>query len=73
LGTPAVICLLDRWSDVGRAWKVATAAALTLMGLTIFDIMGRALYGRFMAWSIVSVAALGAAAALCHLRWKRLA
>jgi hypothetical protein len=73
LGTPAVICLLDRWFDVGRTWKIATAAALVLMGLTIFDIMGRALYGRFMALSIVSVAALGVAAALCHLRWKGLA
>ena len=29
------------------------------MGLTIFDVMGRELYGRFMALSIVSVAALG--------------
>ncbi len=23
LGTPAVVCLLDRWSDVSREWKVA--------------------------------------------------
>ena len=72
LGTPAAICLLDRWSDVSRPWKVATVASLALMGLTIFDVLGRTLYGRFMALSIVSVAALGAAVALCHLRWKAL-
>jgi hypothetical protein len=42
------------------------------MGLTVFDLMGRALYGRFMALSLVSVAAMGAAVALTHLRWKSL-
>jgi hypothetical protein len=72
LGTPAVVCLLDRWSDVSREWRVATAVSLVLMGLTIFDLMGRALYAEFMALSIVSVAALGAAVALTHLRWKAL-
>jgi hypothetical protein len=72
LGTPAVICLLDRWSEVSREWKVATAVSLVLMGLTIYDVMGRTLYARFMAMSIVSVAALGAAVALTHLRWKAL-
>jgi hypothetical protein len=73
LGTPAVICLVDRWSDVSRAWKVATALSLALVGLTIFDVMGRALYAQFMALSIVSVAALAVAVALAHLRWRGLA
>ena len=72
LGTPAVVCLLDRWSEVSVEWKVVTALSLVLMGLTIFDVMGRALYAQFMALSIVSVAALGAAIALTHLRWKAL-
>jgi Glycosyltransferase family 87 len=72
LGTPAVVCLLDRWSDVNRQWRIATALSLGFMGLTLFDLMGRALYGRFMALSIVSVAAMGAAVALTHLRWRLL-
>lgn len=70
LGTPAVVMLLDRWSDVARAWRVVTALALSMMGLTIYDVMGRRLYGEFMALSLVSVAALLAALALVHLRWK---
>jgi hypothetical protein len=70
LGTPAVICLLDRWHEVGVEWRVATGVSLALMGLTVFDIMGRALYAEFMALSIVSVAAIGAAVALTHLRWR---
>ena len=72
LGTPAVIFLVDRWSDVGTEWRVATAASLGLMGLTIFDLMGRALYSRFMALSIVSVAAVGVAIALTNLRLRSL-
>lgn len=73
LSTPAVICLVDRWSELSRPWRGVTGTSLTLMGLTMFDIMGRALYGRFMALSLVSVAAVGAAIALAHLRWKKLA
>jgi hypothetical protein len=72
LGTPAVVFLLDRWSDVSTPWKVVTGFSLALMGFTIFDVMGRRLYGEFMALSLVTVAALGCAVALLHLRWKTL-
>jgi hypothetical protein len=40
------------------------------MCFTIFDLMGRVLYSRLMAMSIVSIAALGLSVALSHLRWK---
>ncbi len=73
LATPAVVCLMDRWPEVSSGWRVYTGAALALMGLTIFDLMGRDLYARFMARSIVSVAAIAAVSALAHLRWKALA
>lgn len=73
LATPAVVCLLDRWEDVSRPWRMLTITALSAMGLTFFDLMGRALYGRFMALSLVSVSALGLAAALAHLRRNQLA
>jgi Glycosyltransferase family 87 len=73
LATPAVVCLLDRWSEAPRGWRILTGASLALMGLTVFDLMGRALYGRFMAMSIVTVAAIGAAAALGYLRRRELA
>jgi hypothetical protein len=72
LGTPAVVCLLDRWSEMSRPWKGVTLGALTLMGLTVFDLLGRALYGQMMAMAVVSVAAIGTAVAVAHLRWKGL-
>ena len=73
LATPAVVCLVDRWPELTSGWRLFTGAALALMGLTIFDVMGRELYARFMAWSIVSVAAIAAIASLAHLRWRSLA
>lgn len=73
LATPAVVCLLDRWKDVSPGWRVMTGVALATMGLTVFDLMGRTLYSRFMALSLVTVAAIGAAAALANLRRKSLA
>ena len=73
LATPGVVCLLDRWPELSRPWRIFSVAALALMGLTVFDLMGRALYARFMALSIVTVCALGVATVLSHIRRKGLA
>jgi hypothetical protein len=73
LGTPAVVCLADRWRETSAGWRAFTALALVAMCLTIFDVMGRAAYGRFMAASVVSVAAIAVAAGLANLRWRALA
>jgi hypothetical protein len=73
LSTPAVICLMNHWRNMGRGWRIFTGASLALMCFTIFDLMGRVLYSRLMAMSIISVAALGVALALAHLRWKSIA
>ena len=72
LATPAVMLIVDRWRELDRGWKVFAGTSLALMCLTIFDLMGRAAYGRFMALSIVSVAAIGVAIVLARLRWMRL-
>jgi hypothetical protein len=47
LATPAVVCLVDRWSEMSVGWRVIVGLALALMGLTVFDVMGRDLYARF--------------------------
>jgi hypothetical protein len=73
LATPAVVCLVDRWGELTRPWQFGLGLALALMGLTIFDVMGRELYGRFMALSVISVCALAVAAGLVHVRRRALA
>jgi hypothetical protein len=73
LATPAVICLVDRWRGLTSGWRWGVGIALAIMGLTMFDVMGRELYGRFMALSVVTVCALAVGAGLVHLRWRQLA
>ncbi len=73
LGTPAAVCMLDRWGVVSLGWRIFFGATLAVVGLTIFDIMGRALYSRFMALSVVTVGAVGMLVALAHLRARRVA
>jgi hypothetical protein len=73
LATPAVVCLVDRWREFTRRWQWGLGVALALMSLTIFDIMGRRLYGRFMELSVISVCALIVAAGLLRARTHGLA
>jgi hypothetical protein len=72
LGTPAVVFIVDRWRDLNIPWRWALGVALALMGLTMFDVMGRRLYGQFMALSVVSVCALAVAVGLLHVRRRGL-
>ena len=55
LATPAVVCLLDRLRDVNTAERVFTVAALAMMGLTIYDVVGRTLYFWLISIAIISV------------------
>lgn len=73
LGTPAVLCVADRFFAVSLPWRVVTATAIGLMSFTIFDVLGRALYTRLMALNIISISALVLVACLVHVRWKGLA
>ena len=73
LATPAVVCLVDRWGELERPWQWLLGLALALMCFTMFDIMGRAVYGVFMTLSVVTVCALCIAVGLAHLRWRKLA
>ena len=73
LGTPAVVCVIDRWRELETPWRWVSGLALALMGFSLFDLMGRAAYSQFMALSIVSVCAVVIAATLAQIRLRALA
>jgi hypothetical protein len=73
LATPAVVLIVDRWRELSTPWRWASAFALILMGFSLFDLMGRAAYTQFMAWSLVSVCAVTLVATLAQIRVKALA
>ena len=73
LATPAVVCLVDRFREMPRAWRIITAVAFAFMSFTIFDLLGRALYARLMVLSVVSVAAIALVGCLIAVRRRGLA
>ena len=46
LATPAAVCLVDRFREMPRPWRIVTAVAFAFMSFTIFDLLGRTLYAR---------------------------
>ena len=73
IATPAVIYLVNYDRDLPTAVRVATWIALAIVAFTLYDVMGRRLYGRFMAWSTISVCYLVVIGALVTLRARRVA
>jgi hypothetical protein len=73
LGTPAIVCLLDRWKDLGRYWQLVVASALTLIGLPMREVLGLAVTRNVMGTGILTGAALVLVAGLFELRRRRAA
>ncbi len=73
LSTPAVLCLVNYERDLPHALRPLTLAALGVIGLSLYDLMGREAYGRFMAMSVITVCYLVVIAALLSLRLRRTA
>jgi hypothetical protein len=73
LATPAIVCLVDRVAEMSRSWRIVTWSAIAVMSFTIFDLLGRTLYTRLMALSVVSVAVCVLVVSLSYLRWRELA
>jgi hypothetical protein len=73
LSTPALALIFDRMPELPRAWKIAAWAVIGVMGLAIFDVVGRAVYARVMAWSIITLCAVGVLLCLGKLRRLKLA
>jgi len=73
LATPAVALLFDRMPELPRPWRIAAWSVLGVMGFAIFDVVGRAAYTRLMAWSIITLSAVGVLICLSKLRRLQLA
>lgn len=73
LGTPAIVYLANDFDRLSIPWRIATGAAALTIGLSLFDLMGRAAYSAFMNAGIVTVCAIVLIAALSRLRFRKLA
>ena len=73
IATPAVMLIIDRLSLLPRGLRIATIAAIAVVALSIYDVMGREAYAAFMASSAITLCFLVEIAALITLRFRRAA
>jgi len=69
----AILVVFSRWDRFPAAGRIFLALNGLLIGLTLYDLLGRKLYASYMALSIPTLNFLVIAAALFYLRWKKAA
>ncbi|OFW03775.1 MAG: hypothetical protein A3I61_16075 [Acidobacteria bacterium RIFCSPLOWO2_02_FULL_68_18] len=73
VSTPAVVLLVNALPRLERPLQILTVGCLAGAGLTTFDLMGRAAYGRFMGLSVITCLYAVLVGVLVHLRARRMA
>jgi hypothetical protein len=73
LAIPGHMCLVDRWRDTPRAWRIVTALGFFLTSFAVYDIMRRTLYFFLMSCGAGTIGAVLIAASLIHLRRRAMA
>ena len=73
VSTPAIMFLVNYEDRLPAFTRFAAIAALATIGLSVYDLMGRAAYGTFMALSIITICYFVVIGALCTLRARGIA
>jgi hypothetical protein len=73
LATPAIVLLANHLDDLPTAMRTAALVAGLIMGLSVFDVMGRPAYAKFMDMAVITVCATILLAAMCVLRARKVA
>jgi hypothetical protein len=73
VATPAIMYLANYEDRLPPALRVLAIVAALTIGLSLFDLMGRAAYVSFMETGIITLCSLVLIAALCALRVKKIA
>jgi hypothetical protein len=73
IGTPAIMLLINYLPALPRGLRYAAAAAIAIIALAIYDLIGRDAYRLFMQSSAITMLVLVEIAALAALRFRRAA
>jgi hypothetical protein len=73
LSTPAVLYLVNYLDRLPLALRIAVGAALAVIGLSLYDVLGRSVYAAFMSMSLVTVCFFVVIAGLWSLRARAVA
>ena len=73
VSAPAIMYLVNYHDLLPRPWQLLAAAAVATIAFSVYDLMGRAAYGAFMALSIVTICYLVVLGAVGALRARAIA
>jgi hypothetical protein len=73
VSTPAIVLLANYEERLPPPLRVLSAAAILIVGLSLYDVMGRANYAMFMSMSIITICFLVIVCALTLLRLRGVA
>jgi hypothetical protein len=73
IATPAVVLLINYRDRMPAAWRVVIPVTLGVIGLSLFDLMGRTAYYAFMRMSVISLLFFVVIAALVTMRVRKIA
>lgn len=73
VAAPAVAIIANYDDRLPGPLRILTWLALATIGLSIYDVLGRRLYGQFMAFSIITPCFMVVVTALATLRLRRVA
>ena len=73
IATPAIAVLANDHDRLPQPMRALAIVAVAMIGLVIFDLVGRTAYYAFMRWSVVSLCFFVVIAALVVLRTRKIA
>ena len=73
ISTPAIVLVVNYIDRFPSGVRAVVTMAIATIGLSLFDVMGRANYTAFMSWSPITVCYLVVIAALVSLRVRGIA
>jgi Glycosyltransferase family 87 len=73
VSTPAIMLLVNYAGRLGAVVRTATVVALAIIALSLYDVMGRQAYARFMALSVITLCYVVVIAALWTMRQRQVA
>jgi hypothetical protein len=73
VSTPAIMLLLNHADQLPAVLRRSTFAALAIIALSLYDLMGRQAYARFMALSVITLCYFVLIGALCLMRQRHVA
>ncbi len=68
-----VSLLVAHFFDFAKFWRVVLIVNFCIISLTVYDLIGRQLYGTFMMWSVLTMSFLAVLGYLAVLRFRNLA